>query len=119
MKKISVAIVMGIILIFCLVISCKKESSSTGRGTCSDGILNQNEVNVDCGGICSKCATCSDGIQNQNETDIDCGGPCNTCPISYPKKGFYGDNLLVRGNDTTVASGGPYSLLAIIPLLIG
>ena len=21
-------------------------------------------------------ATCSDGIKNQNETDVDCGGPC-------------------------------------------
>lgn len=25
-------------------------------------------------------ATCSDGIQNQNEDDIDCGGPCDACP---------------------------------------
>ncbi len=28
--------------------------------------------------------TCSDGIQNQGETGIDCGGPCpNACPPSY------------------------------------
>jgi len=25
-------------------------------------------------------ASCSDGIQNQGETGIDCGGPCNACP---------------------------------------
>lgn len=25
-------------------------------------------------------ATCSDGIQNQGETGIDCGGPCAACP---------------------------------------
>jgi len=24
--------------------------------------------------------TCSDGIQNQGETRVDCGGPCNACP---------------------------------------
>ncbi len=27
-------------------------------------------------------ATCSDGIQNQGETGIDCGGPCAACPIT-------------------------------------
>ena len=27
-------------------------------------------------------ATCSDGIQNQDETDIDCGGEaCSACPV--------------------------------------
>ena len=26
--------------------------------------------------------TCSDGIQNQGETGIDCGGPCSACPTS-------------------------------------
>lgn len=25
-------------------------------------------------------ATCSDGIQNQGETGVDCGGPCAACP---------------------------------------
>lgn len=25
--------------------------------------------------------TCSDGIQNQGETGIDCGGPCDPCPL--------------------------------------
>jgi len=24
--------------------------------------------------------TCDDGIQNQYETDVDCGGPCSACP---------------------------------------
>jgi hypothetical protein len=26
-------------------------------------------------------ATCSDGIQNQGETGVDCGGPCAACPV--------------------------------------
>jgi hypothetical protein len=28
----------------------------------------------------SPAPTCSDGIQNQNETGVDCGGPCAACP---------------------------------------
>ena len=24
--------------------------------------------------------TCHDGIQNQDEAGVDCGGPCNICP---------------------------------------
>ncbi len=50
--------------------------------TCTDGVLNQDEVLTDCGGSCGSCVgTCSDGIQNQGETQVDCGGPfCGTCP---------------------------------------
>ncbi|GDX53240.1 hypothetical protein LBMAG27_22870 [Bacteroidota bacterium] len=28
--------------------------------------------------------TCSDGIKNQNETNIDCGGTCDACPLPSP-----------------------------------
>jgi hypothetical protein len=38
-----------------------------------------------CGGRCRNGAcqrpTCSDGIQNQGETNIDCGGPCLRCDL--------------------------------------
>ncbi len=49
--------------------------------TCADGIQNQGETEVDCGGPnCQPCvtvtATCNDGIMNGNETDIDFGGSC-------------------------------------------
>ncbi len=47
--------------------------------TCSDGIQNQGETGIDCGGPCPACASCSDGIKNQGETGIDCGGPCPAC----------------------------------------
>lgn len=48
--------------------------------TCSDGIQNQGETGIDCGGPCSAvCPTCTDGIQNQDETGVDCGGA--TCPV--------------------------------------
>jgi hypothetical protein len=53
--------------------------------TCSDGIMNQGETGIDCGGPCKACKTpnvesCSDGVQNQGETGVDCGGPCRACP---------------------------------------
>jgi hypothetical protein len=49
--------------------------------TCNDGILNNGETQVDCGGPnCQACpdpeATCNDGIQNGDETDVDFGGSC-------------------------------------------
>jgi len=55
--------------------------------SCSDGIQNQNETGVDCGGPCAPCPTCNDGIQNQGETGIDCGGPCGACPPPPPPPG--------------------------------
>ena len=53
--------------------------------TCNDGIQNNSETGVDCGGPnCQPCvaaATCSDGIQNGDEQGVDCGGSCPTpCP---------------------------------------
>ena len=30
--------------------------------------------------ILSLLATCADGIKNQGELDVDCGGPCHGCP---------------------------------------
>ena len=50
--------------------------------TCSDGIQNNGETGVDCGGPnCAACPvdTCTDGIQNNGETGVDCGGPCGPC----------------------------------------
>jgi len=40
-------------------------------------------VDDDCtiGGICAgaKCVTCTDGLKNTDESDIDCGGRCANC----------------------------------------
>ena len=54
---------------------------------CNDGLLNGNETEIDCGGVCGPCYTCDDGIQNQDEYGIDCGGSCQPCPndaIAFP-----------------------------------
>lgn len=67
-------LILGLFLLNISVYSCKEEE------TCTDGIQNQGETGVDCGGPCAACPTCSDGVQNGNETGIDCGGPdCPEC----------------------------------------
>ena len=49
--------------------------------TCWDGIQNQDETDIDIGGVCgAPPETCWDGIQNQDETDIDIGGVCGAPP---------------------------------------
>jgi hypothetical protein len=69
------------------------------KETCSDGIQNQNEAGVDCGGVCNACKTCTDNIMNQGETGIDCGGPCDACPTCS-------DGAQNQG-ETAVDCGGP------------
>ena len=81
--------------------STSSSTSTTAAPTCNDGIQNQDETDIDCGGsICPTCgpgdgclvgtdcdssvctglvcqaASCTDGVQNGTETDIDCGGSC-------------------------------------------
>lgn len=69
-----------------------------GAGTCNDGVRNQDEMDVDCGGVCLACATCEDGIKNGEETEIDCGGLCNDCPTC--KDG------IKNGSETAIDCGG-------------
>ena len=73
--------------------------SITTNEMCSDGIKNQDEVEVDCGGSCLPCATCDDGIKNQGETMTDCGGPCEPCPTCE-------DGILNQG-ERAIDCGGP------------
>ena len=67
---------------FCAVLmlsSCSKSLDEL-EPSCTDGIQNQGETAIDCGGPCTgACPTCSDGIRNQGEASIDCGGPCSAC----------------------------------------
>jgi len=58
--------------------------------------------------------TCSDGIKNQNEVDLDCGGSCQPCAIKYPEWGLHGLNLLF-GNDTLWLPGTGNSFMAVVP----
>jgi len=58
------------------------DENTTLAETCTDGIMNQDETEVDTGGVCVSSdevisdPTCTDGILNQDETSIDTGGIC-------------------------------------------
>lgn len=94
-------------------------TSSCGPPSCTDGIQNQDETGVDCGGsTCPACPTCSDGIQNGDELGVDCGGSqCAPCPCNgqdvtltivldnYPSETTWA----ITSGGLTYASGGPYS----------
>ncbi len=57
----------------------------TAGPSCFDGILNQDETSIDCGGVCQACATkCANGVQDGAETGVDCGGPCTACCTPPP-----------------------------------
>lgn len=59
---------------------CLTEVPPPPSPTCTDGLHNQGEDGIDCGGSCpNACPTCVDGIKNQNEESVDCGGPCPQC----------------------------------------
>jgi len=71
------------------------------EANCSDGIQNQGEEGIDCGGPCKPCPSCEDGIQNQGEEGIDCGGPCKPCPScedGIQNQGEEGIDLVVLVN---------------------
>ncbi|RME52767.1 hypothetical protein D6783_03835, partial [Candidatus Woesearchaeota archaeon] len=69
------------------------------NGTCMDGVWNQGEEGVDCGGPCEPCPSCTDGVRNQGEEGVDCGGPCEPCPSC--------DDGQHNGNETGLDCGGP------------
>ncbi|MBK7855533.1 MAG: hypothetical protein IPJ79_12065 [Bacteroidetes bacterium] len=76
-------------LVFC---GCKKDSNDDNN--------NNNTTE-----------TCSDGIKNQDETDIDCGGVCPACPspsfsmtvngTAWAADTLYCDTSLIGGNIRT------------------
>ena len=70
-----------------------QECYYTKTPNCEDGIKNCHngscEILADCGGSCAACPTCSDGMKNQNEEGIDCGGICNSCRIELPKSNLF------------------------------
>lgn len=58
------------------------DAPATSEGaTCSDGLQNQGESAIDCGGPCAACDFCSNGLEDEKEEGVDCGGACsNACP---------------------------------------
>ena len=81
-------------------------------GSCDDGMQDNGETAIDCGGPCGTCvlirgttATCTNGIEDGNETGVDCGGSCpSVCPTCT-------DGIQNEG-ETGVDCGGPCSACA-------
>ena len=79
-------------VIVCLAITsiifmsgCLNEDNLIGEN-CYDGILNNGEELVDCGGpICDPCDPCENGIWDPllGEQWVDCGGECGPCDPSF------------------------------------
>jgi len=69
---------------------------------CYDGILNNDEQLVDCGGPCPPCHHCIDGIWQPHlgETCVDCGGECPACPQC--------SNCIQDGDESGIDCGGTY-----------
>jgi cysteine-rich repeat protein len=64
-------------LVGCALAVCGDGYTHLGNEACDDG----NAVDGDgCNNDCTAPATCSDGLRNGDETDVDCGGPvCGGC----------------------------------------
>ncbi len=87
---------------------CRVSDGTCRAPSCTDTVKNQDETDVDCGGICPQCMNgdgcmdntdcvsgfcqmsdstcrpsgCADSLMNQDETDVDCGGVCGaTCEV--------------------------------------
>jgi len=64
-------------LVGCEIATCGDGYVYVGIEACDDG----NDIDEDaCNNTCAAPATCSDGLKNGKESDIDCGGPtCEGC----------------------------------------
>ena len=47
--------------------------------SCINGVQDNGEVGIDCGGPCPPCDTCYNGKPDSDEEAADCGGPCAKC----------------------------------------
>lgn len=68
---------------------------------CYDGILNNGEERIDCGGeFCEECDHCTNGVYEPErlETWVDCGGECGPCPQNA--------NGIQDGDETGIDCGG-------------
>jgi len=98
----KIVLILGILFTF-------TECETTPPISCEDGIMNQDEEGVDCGGPCAPCNggfSCSDGIRNGTEIGVDCGGECLPC---FPAQNLCFDGIQ-NGGEEGIDCGGPCSL---------
>ena len=82
--------------------------------SCTDGFLDGDELEVDCGGSCPPCPSppsCFDGIQNGLETGIDCGGSCAACECNAC-------TLIGAGSTINPAFNVPFAVSLTAPVLL-
>jgi hypothetical protein len=116
------------------------ETKDASAPSCTDGVKDGTESDVDCGGNCvfkcadnksctgsadcqhaycnaqNKCATptCSDMALNGNETDVDCGG--GTCPpCAFGKGCANGSTDCTTGTCTMGKCSCPSGMVAVTP----
>ena len=80
--------------------SCLNEDNKIPPN-CYDGILNNGEERIDCGGDnCVECDHCTNGLWDpfRGETWVDCGGECPVCPQCA--------NGIKDGDETGIDCGG-------------
>lgn len=67
--------------------------------SCSDGIKNQDEIGIDCGGPCPVQDCCDNGWwdKNMGEEGVDCGGSCSLKDCC--RNGYWDIQLGEYGND--------------------
>lgn len=113
MKKLLLSILAIATLAFT---SCGDDDNEQIAATCNDGILNNGETEVDCGGPnCQACIvavapSCTDGIMNGDEEGVDCGG---SCPNSCADMSGMGEIIEISDNitsDTTWEAANIYQL---------
>jgi hypothetical protein len=92
-------------------IGCLGTQFCDGQGACVECIDNQNwpcPEALPCQNFVCVAASCDDGLQNNTETGLDCGGACGPCPVGEGCLGP-GDCLTLRCNVDTCATCSSHS----------
>lgn len=109
--------------------------------SCSDGVANQSETDVDCGASCTPCGlgkrcssgadcssglcessqcvaapSCSDNQKNGQETDVDCGGSCRPC---VPSRACVVNSDCDSGMCLNATCGSPACAVQNLVLMVG
>ncbi|MGB0422876.1 MAG: hypothetical protein ACPGED_01075 [Flavobacteriales bacterium] len=91
------AVIGAFVMLF--MASCLNEDNKIPEN-CYDGILNNLEERIDCGGPCPACDPCENGQIDflLGETWVDCGGECGPCDPAF--------NGIQDGDETGIDCGG-------------
>jgi hypothetical protein len=79
---------------------CTKKTYTESRSClyilpCLNGVQDNGETGIDCGGDCQSCTSCFNKIKDDNEEGIDCGGDCPPCATCYD--GIKNTHILENG----------------------